>query len=122
MDRAELARTLRAEQVPDALYDLPGVRDITVQPDAYYFLRPAPGGGWETGLRERSRDRDISRFATEDEACRDLLAKLRARPRPPEGGGETVEEILARGEELRRWAREEVERALRERPPGAEER
>ncbi|MEU2208348.1 hypothetical protein [Streptomyces hygroscopicus] len=122
MDRAELLRTLRDERVPEALYDLPGVRDIQVQPDAYYFLRPAPDGGWETGLRERSRDRDTSRFATEDEACRDLLAKLRARPRPPEGRAGTVEEYLARGEELRRRAREEVERALRERPPGERER
>ncbi|ASQ95837.1 hypothetical protein [Streptomyces sp. 11-1-2] len=117
MDRTELVTTLRDEQVPDALYDIPGVQDIPVQPDAYYYLRPAADGGWETGLRERSLDRDISRFATEDEACRDLLEKLRARPRPPEGGGESVDELLAQGEDLRRWAREEVERALRERPP-----
>lgn len=117
MDRRELVQTLEDEQVPGALYDIPGVHDIPVQPDAYYFLRPAPEGGWETGLRERSQDRDISRFATEDEACRDLLAKLRARPRPPDGGTETVEELLAQGEELRRQAHEEVQRALREHRP-----
>ncbi|MEU1805922.1 MULTISPECIES: hypothetical protein [unclassified Streptomyces] len=120
MDRTELVRVLRAEQVPDALYDIPGVRDIEVQPDAYYFLRPAPDGGWVTGLWERSVDRDVSRFASEDEACQDLLTKLRARPRPPGAGQETVEELLAQGEELRRRAREEVERALREHPPDQE--
>ncbi|MBL1096150.1 hypothetical protein [Streptomyces coffeae] len=117
MDRWELIRVLHEEQVPDALYDIPGAHDIPVQPDAYYFLRPAPDGGWTTGLRERSVDRDLSRFATEDEACRDLLAKLRARPRPPGGGSASVEELLAEGEEIRRQAWEEVERALRERPP-----
>ncbi|CAM5641696.1 putative protein OS=Streptomyces antimycoticus OX=68175 GN=SANT12839_050190 PE=4 SV=1 [Streptomyces antimycoticus] len=89
------------------------MRDIPVQPGRLLCLRPAPDGGWETGLRERSLDRDTSRFATEDEACRDLLEKLKARPRPPEGGGESVDQLLAQGEELRRWAREEVERALR---------
>lgn len=120
MDRTELVRVLRAEQVPDALYDIPGVRDIEVQPDAYYFLRPAPDGGWVTGLWERSVDKDVSRFASEDEACRDLLAKLRARPRPPGAGQETVEELLAQNEELRRQAHEEVERALREHPPDQE--
>ncbi|WP_063734530.1 hypothetical protein [Streptomyces sp. RTd22] len=120
MDRTELVRVLRAEQVPDALYDIPGAADIEVQPDAYYFLRPAPDGGWVTGLWERSVDKDVSRFATEDEACQDLLAKLRARPRPPEAGQETVEELLAQNEELRRQAREEVERALREHPPDKE--
>ncbi|MET8180282.1 hypothetical protein [Streptomyces sp. NPDC005336] len=106
--------------MPGAPYDIPGVHDIPVQLDVYYFLRPAPEGGWVTGLRERSRDRDISRFATEDEVCRDLLARLRARPRPPGGGTETVEEILAPGEEIRRQAREGVERALREHPPDEE--
>ncbi len=120
VDRWELIGVLQEDQVPDALYDIPGVHDIPVQPDAYYFLRPAPEGGWTTGLRERSADRDMNRFATEDEACRDLLAKLRARPRPPDGGGESVEELLAEGEEIRRQAWEEVERALRERRPDEE--
>ncbi|GAA2360141.1 hypothetical protein [Streptomyces cuspidosporus] len=114
MDRRELVRALRADRVPDALYDIPGVHDIPVQPDAYYFLRPARGG-WEVGLRERSRDRDTSWFGTEDAACRELRAKLTALPPPPGGGRERVEDVLAHGEEIRRSAWRDFERALRER-------
>ncbi|MEU1666561.1 hypothetical protein ABZ547_23745 [Streptomyces sparsogenes] len=114
MDRRELVRALRADRVPDALYDIPGVHDIPVQPDAYYFLRPARGG-WEVGLRERSRDRDTSWFGTEDAACHELRAKLTALPPPPGGGRERVEDVLAHGEEIRRSAWRDFERALRER-------
>ncbi|MEU9793283.1 hypothetical protein AB0E27_22090 [Streptomyces sparsogenes] len=114
MDRRELVRVLRADRVPDALYDIPGVQDIPVQPDAYYFLRPARGG-WEVGLRERSRDRDTRWFGTEDAACRELRAKLTALPPPPGGGRERVEDVLAHGEEIRRSAWRDFERALRER-------
>ncbi|MEU7243011.1 hypothetical protein ACI2L4_35905 [Streptomyces sparsogenes] len=114
MDRRELVRALRADRVPDALYDIPGVHDIPVQPDAYYFLRPARDG-WEVGLRERSRDRDTSWFGTEDAACRELRAKLTALPPPPGGGRERVEDVLAHGEEIRRSAWRDFERALRER-------
>lgn len=114
MDRRELVRVLRADRVPDALYDIPGVHDIPVQPDAYYFLRPARGG-WEVGLRERSRDRDTRWFGTEDAACRELRAKLTALPPPPGGGRERVEDVLADSEEIRRSAWRDFERALRER-------
>ncbi|MDT0548072.1 MULTISPECIES: hypothetical protein [Streptomyces] len=114
MDRRELVRTLRADGIPDALYDIPGVHDIPVQPDAYYFLRPA-AGGWTVGLRERSRDRDTRWFSSEDAACRELRAKLSASPAPSPAGGEAVEDVLAESEEIRRRAWQDFERALRER-------
>ena len=56
----ELVQALEDDQVPSALYDIPVAHDIPVQPDACYFLRPAPMGGWVTGLRERSRVKDMS--------------------------------------------------------------
>ncbi|MES4907044.1 MULTISPECIES: hypothetical protein [unclassified Streptomyces] len=114
MDRRELVRALREERVPDALYDIPGVHDIPVQPDAYYFLRPATGG-WVVGLRERSQDRDTSWFRSEDAACRDLRAKLIPPPAPLPPGGEGMEDVLAHSEEIQRQAWHDVERALRER-------
>ncbi|MGY0059937.1 hypothetical protein ACWY4P_25900 [Streptomyces sp. LZ34] len=120
MDRRELVRALREDRVPDALYDIPGVHDIPVQPDAYYFLRPATGG-WVVGLRERSQDRDTRWFRSEDAACRDLRAKLTPLPpaggsegAPPSGGRGTVEDVLAHSEEIRRRAWRDFERALRE--------
>lgn len=48
MDSSEFVETVRRAQVPDALYDIPGVHDIVVQPDAYYFLRPE-SGSWVVG-------------------------------------------------------------------------
>lgn len=114
MDRRELVRALRADGIPDALYDIPGVHDIPVQPDAYYFLRPA-AGGWAVGLRERSRDRDTRWFREEDAACRELRAKLTASPPPAGDEGEPAEDVLAESEEIQRRAWRDFERALRER-------
>ncbi|MDX3226884.1 hypothetical protein [Streptomyces sp. ME19-01-6] len=121
MNRRELVRALRADRVPDALYDIPGVHDIPVQPDAYYFLRPATGDGWVVGLRERSRERDMSWFRSEDAACRDLRAKLTALPPPPAGAREQVEDVLGQGAEIRRQAWQDFERALRERDGRSED-
>lgn len=119
MDRWDLVRALRRDRVPDALYDIPGVHDIPLQPDAYLFLRPAPGG-WEVGLRERSEDHDVRGFATEDEACRALYADLTSLPPPPAGGERRVREVLADADEIQREAWRDFEDALRdrERPPG----
>ncbi|MFI1334140.1 hypothetical protein ACH4U7_29350 [Streptomyces sp. NPDC020845] len=111
MDRRELVRALREDRVPDALYDIPGVHDIPIQPDAYYFLRQAPDG-WVVGLRERSKDRDTHWFGSEDAACRELRAKLTASP--PPAGGERVADVLAHSEEIQRQAWRDFERALRE--------
>ncbi|WP_019709434.1 hypothetical protein [Streptomyces xinghaiensis] len=82
MDRRELVRVLREERVPDAFYDIPGVRDIPSPSDAYFFLRPAPDG-WAVGLRQRSGDQDVRAFSSEDEACRELLGRLTTLPSPP---------------------------------------
>lgn len=118
MDCRELVNVLRRERVPDALYDIPGVHDITVQPDAYYVLRPEQDH-WTVGLRERSRERVLCRFSTEDEACRYLHARLTERPRPAPGAAQRVAEVLADREEIQRDAWEAFHRAPRENePPG----
>jgi hypothetical protein len=121
MDRNELVETLRRSRVPDALYDIPGVHDISIQPDAYYFLRPEPDG-WVVGLRERSQDSLMRWFRTEDEACHFLHERLLELPPSVPGGAERIEEALARGDEIQRKAWEDFERARRDsESPGKDE-
>lgn len=109
MDSRELVSTLRRERVPDALYDIPGIHDITVQPDAYYVLRPEQDH-WVVGIRERSEERGMRRFSTEDEACRYLYTRLTERPRPVPGGEQRIAEVLADREEIQRDAWEAFRR------------
>lgn len=116
MDSSELVEILRRDQVPDALYDIPGVHDIVVQPDAYYFLRPE-SGVWVVGVRERSRDSVVGRFTTEDEACHYLYARLTERPSPAPDAAERIEEVLAHREEIQRSAWEAFNRAPGRPPP-----
>lgn len=113
MDSSELVETLRHARVPDGLYDIPGVHDIVVAPDAYYFLR-SESGSWVVGVRERSRDSVLGRFTTEDEACHYLYARLTERPLPAPDAAERIEEVLAQREEIQRRAWEAFERAPRE--------
>jgi hypothetical protein len=113
MDRSELVASLRRAAVPDALYDIPGVHDIQVQPDAYYFLRPE-SGTWVVGVRERSADSVLGRFATEDEACRDLYTRLSELPAPRPDAAERIAEVLAERDEIQRRAWEAFDRAAPE--------
>lgn len=84
MNRSELVEILHRARISETLYDIPGVHDITVQPDAYYFLRPE-SGAWIVGLREHSRDSLTAHFPTEDEACRYLYDRLIELPAPVTG-------------------------------------
>lgn len=84
MNRSELVDILNRARISEALYDIPGVHDITVEPDAYYFLRPG-ADAWIVGLREHSRDSLTAHFATEDEACRYLYDRLAELPAPVTG-------------------------------------
>lgn len=86
MNRTELVETLHRARISAALYDIPGVQDLTAQRDAYYFLRPE-SDAWIVGLRERSRDSATARFPTEDEACRYLYDRLIELPAPVTGAG-----------------------------------
>ena len=68
MDRRELVALLQRAGVPGVLFDLPGVYDVPMQLDAYYFLRQDQGS-WVVGLRERGEDKALSWFVTEADAC-----------------------------------------------------
>jgi len=113
MDRAELVEALRAAQVPDALYDIPGVHDIRIQPDAYFYLRPDVGG-WVVGQRERARHSVLGRFAAESQACDFLYSTLTAEVSSvPAGDADRVREVLARRDEILRDAWRAYRRTLR---------
>jgi hypothetical protein len=117
MNRAELADRLSREGVPDALYDIPGVHPVPLQLDAAYFLRPE-GDDWLVGLRQRSQDSVLARFATEAEACARLYDVITQVPPPVPGAAERIAELLADSDEIQRRAWEDFERAPR---PGGED-
>ncbi|AOR36976.1 hypothetical protein BFF78_08995 [Streptomyces fodineus] len=106
MDGAELVERLREAAVPEAFYEIAGVHDVPVQPDAYYFLRPE-ADAWTVGLRQRSKDSVIRRFATEAEACQYLYDTLTRLPSRPSGPVEPLEKLLANTEEIQRQAWED---------------
>ncbi|WP_369393196.1 hypothetical protein AB5J72_40815 [Streptomyces sp. CG1] len=106
MDSAELVERLRGAGVPEAFYEIAGVHDVPVQPDAYYFLR-READAWTVGLRQRSQDSVIRRFATEAEACQYLYDTLTQLPPPPSGAAEPLEKLLANAEEMQRQAWED---------------
>ena len=89
MNRSELVETLHRARISAALYDIPGVQELTVQPDAYYFLHPE-SDAWIVGVRERSRDSVTAHFPTEDEACRYLYDRLTELPAPVTGAVATT--------------------------------
>lgn len=84
MNRSELVEILHRARISETLYDIPGVHDITVEPDACYFLRPE-ADVWIVGLREHYRDSLTAHFGTEDEACRYLYDRLTELPAPVTG-------------------------------------
>ncbi|MEE1776461.1 hypothetical protein AB0I87_03325 [Streptomyces sp. NPDC049952] len=110
MNRTELTERLRREEVPDALYEIPGVHGVPVQLDAYYVLRPE-GDAWPVLLRQRGQEEVIARFATEAEACDYLYDTLTDVPPPSPGGAARIERLLADAEEIQRQAEEDFERA-----------
>ncbi|MFD7874220.1 hypothetical protein ACFV5G_08880 [Streptomyces sp. NPDC059766] len=103
MDRADLVARLREAGVPDAFYDIPGVHEVSVQPDAFYFLE-READAWAVGLRQRSRDSVMERFATEAQACAYLYDALLRALAPPPGPAESLDELLADPEEIQRQA------------------
>ncbi|MFI8001629.1 hypothetical protein [Streptomyces sp. NPDC086010] len=110
MNRTELTERLRREQVPDALYEIPGVHAVPFQLDAYYVLRQE-ADAWPVLMRQRGEESVIERFATEAEACRYLYATLTDVPPPVPGGAERIDRLLADADEIQRRAEEDFERA-----------
>jgi hypothetical protein len=103
MDSAELVERLREAGVPEAFYDIPGVHDVPVQLDAFYFLH-READTWTVGLRQRSRDSVIRRCATEAEACSYLYDTLVQLPSPSSGTPRPLEDLLANADEIQRQA------------------
>ncbi|QIY97236.1 hypothetical protein HEP87_28660 [Streptomyces sp. S1D4-11] len=108
MDSAELVERLREADVPEAFYEIAGVHDVPVQPDAYYFLCRA-ADAWTVGLRQRSQDSVVRRFGTEAEACEYLYDTLTRMPPPPSGPAEPLDKLLANAEEIQRQAWEDFD-------------
>jgi len=119
MNRAELVERLRNADVPEALYEIPGVHDVPVQLDAFYFLR-READAWVVGLRQRSRDQVMERFVTEAGACEYLYREITRVP-PPEPDG-SLEELLADSEQMQQQAWEDFERAPQDEPGGESNR
>ncbi|MFF5024202.1 hypothetical protein ACWERI_33830 [Streptomyces collinus] len=115
MDSAELVSRLREAGVPEAYYEITGVHEVPVRPDAHYVMRHE-AGVWTVGVRQRSQDGATRRFGTEAEACAYLYAKLTALPPPPSGAAHPLEELLADPEEIQRQAWRDFERAARADP------
>ncbi|OIK02680.1 hypothetical protein BIV25_02035 [Streptomyces sp. MUSC 14] len=109
MDSAELVERLREADVPEAFYDIPGIHDVPIQLDAYYFLC-REGDGWTVGLRQRSQDSVMQSFATETEACAYLYETLIQSHPSPSPPTQPLEELLANTEEIQRQAWEDFDR------------
>ncbi|MFF4487548.1 hypothetical protein ACFY0F_13810 [Streptomyces sp. NPDC001544] len=109
MDRAELVARLRQAGVPEAYYEIAGVHDVPVQPDAYYFLRQE-ADAWTVGLRQRAQDSVMRRCGTEAEACAYLYDTLTRLPAPSSAAAEPLERLLSDAEEIQRQAWEDFRR------------
>lgn len=75
MDKAELGAQIRAAGVPADLVDLPGVADAPRWLESVYTL-VEQAGTWLVAAIERGRPVGTTTHATEDEACRALLAEV----------------------------------------------
>ncbi|MFF9012320.1 hypothetical protein ACF09C_05005 [Streptomyces sp. NPDC014870] len=69
MNRAELARALRAAGVPEEQFWIEGVHEPAPTPPDFLYLRFLPDGLWEVGVYERGRHEPVAVHATEAEAC-----------------------------------------------------
>lgn len=115
MNRFELHRALRAAEVPDAYYEIPGCTHGPYPADRY-FLEERPGGVWAVGVHERGTREAAACFPTESEACAWLYTRLTTdTPPPAEPTPEETETLLHRPEAPGRRAREAYERAIAER-------
>ena len=72
MNLRRLKKLLIAENMPPACYSLNG----TIKPMAYIIFYSSPKW-WTCECDERGRISDKKQFDTEDEACNDLLNRLR---------------------------------------------
>ena len=114
MNRHELVRTLRDARIPDALYDIPGVHDIPMRPDSYYYLR-LEAGDWVVGVADRAENSELRRFTAEDAACRYLYDRLRELPsEAAPDAAERIAETIAQRDEIQRQAWAAFDRALRD--------
>src|SRR5690242_14431339 len=75
MDRMELRDRLRRAGIPDDMYELTGMHSGSRSDLSFPFLEER-SGEWVVGVEERGRRGVMSRFATEDEACRFLYDRL----------------------------------------------
>ena len=76
MDRQELHRVLRHEQIKDSSYSLTA---SNFDPDEALCLRQE-GGGWFVYYSERGLQTGTQNFPTEAEACLYMLECLRSDP------------------------------------------
>ncbi|WP_089154706.1 hypothetical protein [Micromonospora sp. NBS 11-29] len=83
MDRHQVRAALLAAGLSPDAFALEGVHEQVPVPPDFWFLRRAPGGGWEIGLYERGGYDVRQRFGTEEEACAGLWQALTGRPAPP---------------------------------------
>ncbi|MEU7905797.1 hypothetical protein [Actinoplanes sp. NPDC049118] len=76
MDRHSLRTALLAAGLPPESFQLAGVHEATDRPTDFWFMRPAPAGGWELGSYERGRFEVRETHATESAAARRLYEIL----------------------------------------------
>src|SRR5512143_2700504 len=113
MDRAELDAALQRAGVPGYTYELQRVHEPASYLMEFYFLRRQTGK-WAVGIYERSQYKVMARFATEDEACRYLYARLTAKGAEPTPlTSEEAQHILRDSEERQRVAWENFQRSRR---------
>ncbi|MFG2106072.1 hypothetical protein [Micromonospora chersina] len=82
MDRHQVRGALLAAGLSPDAFELEGVHEHVPVPPDFWFLRHAPGGGWEIGLYERGVHDVRQRFDTEEDACAGLYHALTGRPAP----------------------------------------
>lgn len=79
MDRRALVAALLAAGLPPESFTVAGVHEHASTPTDFWFLRPAPGGGWQVGSFERGRDDVRAVLDSEAAACEQLYRALTGR-------------------------------------------